>query len=148
MSADDKGAKGAQEDTREEENAEETPKRTSVLEYLVAALGLVFVLGVVGFMTYRALSDGNQPPDVSLKVVQVTRSSGGYHVAIEAQNTGDETAAELGVEGTVERPGQEPETSETTFDFVPPDSVREGGLFFSEDPRGALTLRVLGYREP
>ena len=69
-------------------------------------------------------------------------------MTVYGRRRGDEAAAELGVEGTIERGGQPLETSETTFDFVPSGSVREGGLFFTEDPRGALTLRSLGYREP
>lgn len=131
-----------------QENDTREAKSNSVLEYVVAAIGLLFVIAAIGFMSYKAFTHGDQPPMISLRVVQVERSSGGYLVSIEARNTGDDTAAELGVEGTVERPGQEPETSETTFDYLPPDSVREGGLFFSENPGGALTLRVLSYREP
>lgn len=141
--------RGKQEQTEADEEEDDTQElRASVLEYVVAVIGLVFVLGGVGFMAFEAFTDSSQPPDIRLRVLEVTRSSGGYLVTIEARNAGDETAAELGVEGTLARPGQEPETSETTFDFVPPDSLREGGLFFTQDPRGALTLRVLGYREP
>ena len=65
----------------------------------------------------------------------------------EARNTGGEAAAELGVEGSAQIGGTV-ETSDTTFDFLPPDSVREGGLFFSGDPRGSLTLRVLATASP
>jgi uncharacterized protein (TIGR02588 family) len=35
------------------------------------------------------------------------------------------------------------------LDYVPPRSSREGGLWFSRDPRaGRLTLRATGYAEP
>jgi uncharacterized protein (TIGR02588 family) len=134
--------------SKDQERQNDQELRTSVLEYVIAGLGLALVLAALGFMGYRALADDNRPPEISLEVLRVTRSSGGYLVLLEARNSGDETAAELTVEGTVERPGQEPETSEVTFDFVPPDSVREGGLFFQADPEGALTLKLLGYREP
>lgn len=120
--------------------------RNSLLEWAVAGLGLILVVGAVGFMLLRT-ADSDAPPDVQLHVLGVTASSGGYLVRIEARNTGDEAAAELGVEGTAQLGGTR-ETSGATFDFLPPDSVREGGLFFSQDPRGSLTLRVLGYREP
>ena len=41
------------------------------------------------------------------------------------------------------------EEREMTFDFVPPESSRRGGLFFSEDP-DAWTLRLepQGYQAP
>lgn len=123
-------------------------RRNSVLEYLVAALGLALVVATVGFMAFRAFTGDEAPPTVQLRVMSVTPSSGGYLVLIEAHNSGDEAAAELGVEGSIERGGETVETSDTTFDFLPSDSSREGGLFFSQDPRGALSLRVVGYREP
>lgn len=132
----------------EKQGENRNARRNSVLEYLVAALGLALVGAAVGFMLFMAVTGGDLPPQVQLRVVSVTASSGGYLVLIEAHNSGDEAAAELGIEGTIERGGETVETSDTTFDFLPSDSVREGGLFFSEDPRGALSLRVLGYREP
>lgn len=122
--------------------------RNSVLEYVIAAVGLLLVAAAIGFLGYEAFTGGNAPPNVSIEVIRVTRSSGGYLVTLAVRNTGDETAAELGIEGTVARPSQEPETSDVTFDYLPPDSVREGGLFFTHNPKGALTLRVLGFREP
>lgn len=122
--------------------------RNSPLEWVVAGLGLILVLGAVGFMLFKTFTNSDAPPTVQLRILDVTASSGGYLVLVEAHNSGDEAAAELGIEGTIERGGETVETSATTFDFLPSDSVREGGLFFSQDPRGSLTLRVLGYREP
>ena len=41
------------------------------------------------------------------------------------------------------------ETSDTTLDYLPGRSEREGGLFFSRDPRGFdLRLRPKGYMKP
>lgn len=131
-----------------QEARESGAKRNSVLEYVVAAVGLLLVVAAAGFLGYEALTEGNAPPNIRVEVVNVVRSSGGYLVTLAAHNSGDETAADLAIEGTVTRPGQESETSDVTFDYLPPDSAREGGLFFTQDPRGALTLRVLGYREP
>ena len=39
--------------------------------------------------------------------------------------------------------------SEAVLDYVPAGSDREGGLWFSRDPRaGQLTLRAKGYADP
>ncbi len=122
--------------------------RNSGLEWVVAGLGLVLVAFTVAFMLFQTFSGGDLPPQVTLRVLETKRSGDGFLVLIEAHNVGDEAAAELGVEGTVTRGGKTVETSETTFDFLPAESVREGGLFFSEDPRGSLSLRALGFREP
>lgn len=138
----DERASGTKSDSGTDE-----PRRNSVLEYLVAGAGLLLVGAAVGFMLWAAFTGGDAPPVVHLRVLDVTTTGSGYRVRIEARNTGDEAAAELGVEGTAVVRGVL-ETRGTTFDFLPPDSVREGGLFFSGDPRSSLTLRVLGYREP
>lgn len=122
--------------------------RNSGLEWVVAGLGLALVAFTVSFMLFQTFSGGDLPPQVTLRVLETKRSGDGFLVLIEAHNIGDEAAAELGVEGTVTRGGKTVETSETTFDFLPAESVREGGLFFSEDPRGSLSLRALGFREP
>ncbi|ADI15565.1 hypothetical protein [Truepera radiovictrix] len=125
-----------------------TPQLPSRLEWGVAALGLLLVAGVLGFLLYQALLTPDTPPEIALRVLDVQPSSGGYLVRLEAANRGGETAAELVVEGALRRGGEVAETSELTFDFVPPDSVREGGLFFSQDPRGRLELRAKSFREP
>lgn len=125
-----------------------SPQNPSRLEWVVAALGLLLTLGTVGFLFYQALFGETTPPDISLQVVAVAPSSGGYLVTVEARNRGGETAAEVLVEGELLHAG-ETETSELTFDFVPAASAREGGLFFSRDPRaGRLELRAKSYREP
>lgn len=130
--------------------AQETPttRRNAPLEWFVAALGVLLVGSTVGFLLFEAFTDAERPPEVVLRVIAIEPSGEGFLVRLEVRNTGDEAAAELSVEGSIERGGRTLETSEITFDFLPPASVREGGLFFSEDPRGALSLRALGYREP
>lgn len=125
------------------------PQNPSRLEWLVAALSLVLVLGTVGFLFYQALFGETTPPDISLQVVAIVPSSGGYLVTVQAQNRGGETAAELVVEGELLSAGETLETSELTFEFVPAHSSREGGLFFRHDPAGGrLELRAKSYREP
>ncbi len=67
---------------------------------------------------------------------------GGVHLAeIEVFNGGDVAAAGLEVEGTLERDGETVETATTTFDYLPSQSRRRGGLYFTEDPKTA-TLKV------
>lgn len=135
-------------DKKREGGEENVPHNPSRLEWGVAALGFLLVLCTLGFLLYRAFFVPDTPPDVSLRVVSVQPSSGGYLVLLEAVNRGGETAAELLVEGELRQGGQVVETGELTFDFLPPDSVREGGLFFRRDPRAGLELRAKSFREP
>ena len=53
------------------------------------------------------------------------------------------------VEGELAGPDGPIETSEATMDYLPPGSEREGGLFFSRDPRRyEVRLRAKGYVDP
>ena len=66
-----------------------------------------------------------------------------------AFNQGGSAAAELTIEGELISPDGSAETSEAVLDYVPARSSREGGLWFSGDPRaGQLTLRATGYADP
>ena len=74
----------------------------------------------------------------------------GYLVQFRAFNQGGSAAAELTIEGGARQVRTaSTETSEAVLDYVPARSGREGGLWFSGDPRaGRLTLRATGYAEP
>lgn len=132
------------EDRREQER-----DRPSLSEWVVAALGLLTVLYVLGFLTYEAVAGDTSVPNPLLRVVSVQEVQGGYLAQVEVRNRGGDTAAGLIVEGTLRQGDQDIEISETTLDYLPGQSVREAGLFFSQDPRRyRLELRSLGFQEP
>ncbi len=79
----------------------------------------------------------------------ITPTSNGYLVEFLAINQGETTAKGLIIEGQLTEGGQEVEKSETTLDYIPARSEREGGLFFTENPEQfEMQLRALGYEEP
>lgn len=58
-------------------------------------------------------------------------------------------AAPLAVEGKLTGENGRVEMGETIIDYVPSHSYRQGGLFFSQDPRKyPLQLRAKGYAAP
>jgi uncharacterized protein (TIGR02588 family) len=120
-----------------------------VLEWVVAIMGLILVSGSIGFLVYQAMIRDSSPPDIMLKVNSVTPISNGYLVKFKAMNQGDSTAKGLIVEGQLKDGNEDIETSETTLDYLPSHSEREGGLFFTKDPRQfELQLRAVGYEQP
>ena len=120
-----------------------------VAEWIAASIGLVLMLGALWVLLSHGLSGNDGPPDVTLRVVAVQRTTGGWLVRFEARNGGDETASELGVRGELVAGDSAVETAETTLDYLPGGSTRTGGLFFARDPASArLRLTATGYRDP
>lgn len=124
-------------------------EKVSPLEWIVAALGALLVLGAAGFLLRDALGTDPAPPRIAIEVDSVVRSGEGYLVEFRVRNRGSTTAAGLLVEGEIRDGAGALETSEVTFDFVPAEGVRRAGLFFTRDPgRHRLEIRPKGYDRP
>jgi uncharacterized protein (TIGR02588 family) len=120
-----------------------------LLEWVIAAMGALLVAAAIAYLVHQALWRDETPPEVRLAVERVLPLQGGYVVEFRATNRGAQAAQELVVEGKLAGPGGVAETAEATFDYLPPNSYREGGLFFTGDPRrGELHLRAKGYARP
>ncbi len=119
------------------------------LEAVASIIGAVLAIGTLAIIVWDGVQDAGKPALITVRSEAVHEYAGGYVVEIVALNSGDETAADLLVEGTLGRGGQIVETSEATFDYVPSRSERRGGLIFTLDPKGLeLRLRAKGYIEP
>ncbi len=115
----------------------------------IAMLGLVMVVGSIGFMLYEAVAGESSPPDVTLKVDLILPTRNGYLVKFRALNEGGSTAEGLTIEGELRNGTESLETSNTTIEYVPSHSEREGGLYFALDPNQyELRLRAKGYEQP
>lgn len=121
----------------------------SVAEWAAAALGLALVLGSLGVLGWEVLDKDDGPPAISFEVQGIEPSSGGFVVTFAVFNSGPQTAAGLHVSGTLKAGGKEVERSEVELDYVPSQSSRRSGFFFTRDPRRLqLELRAEGYRPP
>jgi uncharacterized protein (TIGR02588 family) len=115
----------------------------------IAFLGLALVLGSIVFMLYEAAAGDSSPPDVTVRVDSILPTRNGFLVKFRAINEGGSTAEGLTVEGQLRNGTESVETSNTTIEYVPSHSEREGGLFFTLDPRRyEVQLRAKGYENP
>src|SRR5690606_40073331 len=110
---------------------------TSPLEWALAAVSALLVLGVIGFLLYEAVTEPPTPPAVTVDVVGVRPSGNGYVVEFEAHNEGGETAARLTGEGTLVAGAGEVEASEANPGHGPEGGRRGGGPGFTRDPGAA-----------
>ena len=113
-----------------------------VLQWTMAAIGVLVTLAVIGIVLWEALQPA-APPILGARIVAVTSSAGGYLAEIEVSNTGRDTAAAVDVVGTLE--GASPST--VTLDYVPAQGRAKAWLHFDRDPARA-SLAVVGWSEP
>lgn len=124
-------------------------RETPFLEWVFAVIGLLLVVGVVGFLIYEISTDEGKPPDLNVKIEQIIPNEKGFLVKFALENTGDETAADVTVEGEIKKGNESLEKGDVTIDYVPSHSEKKGGMFFAEDPRqGDFKIRAKGFNEP
>lgn len=119
------------------------------LEWAVAALGAVLVVGVLGTLVREALTYDDGPPVIVATVNGVDRTEGGHVVRFTARNHGARTAAEVVVVGRLKQGETVLEEAEVTLDYVARRSQREAGVIFQRDPKTAtLEFAATSYRKP
>jgi uncharacterized protein (TIGR02588 family) len=117
--------------------------------WCIALLGLTLVAGSIAFMLYEAAAGDSSPPDITMHVDATLQIRNGYLVRFRAVNEGGSTAEGVTVEGVLRNGTEVMETSNTVLEYVPAHSEREGGVFFTSDPRQyQLQLRAKGYENP
>lgn len=128
----------------------EGSSKKPMLEWVSAGIGLTLTLAMLGFLGWKAIEAPDKvPPAITIDTGAITRVGGGYVVEIIARNESASTAAGVEVEGRITRAGRGLATSTLTFDYVPGQSSRRGGMFFEQDPgAGVFQARALGYVDP
>lgn len=134
------------DDGQSKDGGKEQPSRA---EWVVGILCSVVVLVAVGYLFYRALTGPSLPPLVTVEAERILPAGRGYLVELRIVNEGTGTAANLTVEGALMQDTVAVEKSTATIAFVPAETERRGGLFFTKDPRRyRLDLRPTGYDRP
>ena len=119
------------------------PDRSALLEWIIAAVSSVVLIGLVGFLVYDAIRQNGGTPILMLAVESTNVGQEGQ-VVVTVGNDGDRAAAEVRIEGLA---GEE--RSEAVLDFSPAHSRLSVTLMFSEPvDAGDVALRVLSFTDP
>ena len=126
------------------------PPATSPLEWLVAGLGALLALALLGFIGSEALSGANQGPAMlAVRAERIVPTPGGFVAELEVRNRSDSTAAAVQIEGMLKQGDEVVETSRATIDYVPGRGRQQAGLLFTRDPAALrLEVRATGYQVP
>jgi uncharacterized protein (TIGR02588 family) len=122
---------------------------TPLLEWIAGAVGVVLFAGALAVLAYEGISP-KTPPAIEARVVETREQPGGWLVAFEAENSGDEPAEVVTFIVTLGGgKGSAVAEREVTIDFIGPHSVRRAGIFFATDPTGRdILIEPQGYLEP
>ena len=111
------------------------------LEWAMAALGLVLTLAALVIILKSA--GATEPPDLSVRMVEVRPMGTGWVAEVEVANRGDATAASVEVEG-----GQAPDVASATLDYAPGHGRERLSLVFDARPGPDTPFRIRGWSEP
>ncbi|HYC67251.1 hypothetical protein [Brevundimonas sp.] len=113
-----------------------------VLEWIMGGLGLLLTLAVLAVILREAMGPGG-PPVIEPRLHAVHGGPGQWRAEIQVRNTGQSTAAAVGIEGVLGA-----ETASATIDYVPAGGEETVTLGFRSDPRAGLELHARGWTEP
>ncbi len=129
--------------------AQPPPQRIPAIEWLVAAVGAVCVVGALALLLHRWATTDGSPPDIVLEVGAISHGSGGWRVEVLATNLGGRTAEDVQITGSLEVVGAPTEESQAAIGYLPVRSTREVVLVFESDPNaGGLEVSVRGFSLP
>jgi uncharacterized protein (TIGR02588 family) len=115
-------------------------------EWVSLAIALLLVAGVIGVVAALWLNSSATEARFRIERGTIRNEAGQYYLPITIINEGDETGAQVTVEGRLEGAGGE-EKAATTFDFIPAHSRAEAVLIFTAEP-GSAAVRVISYQQP
>lgn len=107
----------------------------------MAALGLVLTLATLIIVLREA--GATEPPDLSVRMVEVRPMGSDWVVEVEVTNRGDATAASVEVEG-----GTAPDVASATLDFAPGHGRERLSLVLPARPGPDTPFRIRGWSEP
>jgi len=100
-----------------------------LLQTVMAAVGLIITVGVIGAILWEALLP-EAPPALSARVLSVQSTALGHVAEVRVRNAGLDTAAAVDIEGRVGA-----ETATATLDYVPGQGHATARPRFDPDPR-------------
>ena len=115
-------------------------------EWVSLAIASLLVLAVLGIIVVMWVSSSGEEARFVITAGEVRQANSLYYLPVTVSNMGDQTAADVLLEGTVGS-GEMAEISETTFTFVPGHSEQQATLVFTQEPAD-VQLRVASYQQP
>lgn len=125
-------------------------EKKNVLEWSVFVLGLIMIVGVLIYLSYKTYTHKPTPADIKVEFSLDPTPNAPYRYQLLVHNLGGATAENVLVELSLQKADSILEKSEITFQYVPNSSKREGWIIFSENPAHAdsVVSKVVSFKAP
>jgi uncharacterized protein (TIGR02588 family) len=122
--------------------------RKNPLEWLVFAVSLVVIGGIVVLLVAAGRSTADQPARLDVFLGEPRPEAAGFSVPVVVENRGGKAAAGVRVEVVLEAGGVS-ERAGFELPFSPAGSLRRGEVVLAANPRdGRIEARVVGFELP
>ena len=111
------------------------------VQLTVFILGALLVLGLIGYLSYKALKLDNRPPQPEVTAVYQPDLPD-YTYRIKIENKGAETATNMNLKMTLYQDGKSKETGTLSISYLPINSEQIGWMVFetSRKPTDSLII--------
>lgn len=121
-------------------------KDHNLLEKAVFGLGLVIILSILGYLSYKTSLERSEPPHLEV-VSTYQQGVEKTKYAVLVRNLGEETAVNANIRLSLFQNGKPVESSMLNFDYIPVQSSVKGWAVFNaaRKPTDSLVVTSIGY---
>ena len=119
------------------------------IQLVVFSLGVLFILGIIGYLSYNAVKMDGKPPQPEV-TADYMPDLPDYTYRVKVRNKGQETATNLSLKMTLYQDGKIKESGSFTIAYLPIQSEQVGCMVFdtARKPTDSLVVTTITYLRP
>lgn len=128
---------------------EKTEEKLNNLERSVFVVGLLVLMALIGYLSYKWATKVNEPPHLEISISrEEVQNNNTYR--IETRNRGKETAKSVNIKFDLHRKGEKVQTAVLEIVYVPVQSKEIGWISFPGNPTAldSVSVSTITYLRP
>ena len=119
------------------------------VQLAVFCLGVLLILGIIGYLSYQAVKIGEKPPQPEVTAVYQPELPD-YTYRVKVRNKGEETATNMTLKMTLYQDGKIKESGTFSISYLPIQSEQTGWMVFktARKPADSLVVSSITFLRP
>ena len=119
------------------------------VQLVVFSLGVLFILGIIGYLSYKAVKMDDKPPQPEVTADYMPQLPD-YTYRVKVSNKGEETAVNINLKLTLYQDGKAKESGTFSIAYLPIQSEQVGWVVFdtARKPTDSLVVTTITYLRP